>query len=394
MHNALTISLSAIRTPWRAVSAMFILNGALFGIWASRIPAAANRHELAPGQLGLLLLLMAAGAIVSFPLAGRTVDRLGSAVVTRRIALAYLLSLVLISFMPNVWLLGTALFLFGMAHGAMDVAMNAWAAEVERKSGRPQMSSFHAMFSFGAGLGAASGYFAVSADLSMQVHFVLAASLFGTITFWFSSIGWVSENSGPEEKNPVYSLPKGPLFFVGFVAFCASIGEGAMADWSAIFLVDVAEANEANAALGYTLFSLAMVVTRLVGDRIIAALGPVLAARVAGFVAASGAALAVISAEYLPVLLGFMLMGVGYAVIMPLAFSRAANDTQLAPGQAIASVATLGYGGMLLGPPLIGFAAEATSVRLAFLILCCLALAIIVFAGTLGKTTMKTELLS
>lgn len=162
-----------------------------------------------------------------------------------------------------------------------------------------------------------------------------------------------------------------------------------MADWSAIFLVEVANANDANAALGYTLFSLAMVLTRLVGDRIIVALGPVSAARLAGLVAASGSALAVVSAEYLPVLLGFILMGIGYAVVMPLAFSRAANDSRHGQGQAIASVATLGYGGMLLGPPLIGFAAEATSIRFAFLILCGLALAIVVLAKILDVSATK-----
>jgi len=389
MFDALSTKKRTVRTPWRAVSAMFILNGALFGIWASRIPAAAARHDLAPGQLGVLLLLMAAGAIVSFPLAGRAADRLGSAVITRHIALAYILSLIVIALMPNVWLLGVALFLFGMAHGAMDVAMNVWAAEVERKSGRPLMSSFHAMFSFGAGLGAASGYVAASANLSMQFHFIVAAGLFGAVTYWFSSIGWISEKMESIDGSPVFSLPKGPLFFVGFIAFCASIGEGAMADWSAIFLVEVAKANEANAALGYTLFSLAMVLTRLVGDRIIVALGPVSAARLAGLVAASGSALAVVSAEYLPVLLGFILMGIGYAVVMPLAFSRAANDSRHGQGQAIASVATLGYGGMLLGPPLIGFAAEATSIRFAFLILCGLALAIVVLAKILDVSASE-----
>jgi MFS family permease len=363
---------------------MFILNGSLFGIWASRIPAVASRHDLAAGQLGLLLLLLAAGAIVSFPVAGRTVDQFGSFTVTRRIAVAYLVTLPLIAVMPNVWLLALALFLFGMAHGAMDVAMNAWAAEVERKSGRPMMSSFHAMFSFGAGLGAASGFLAASANLSMEVHFVLAAALFGAITLWFSSIEWTSDRTETEIDGPVFSFPKGALFLVGLVAFCASIGEGAMADWSAIFLVEVSLVDDAHAALGYTLFSLGMVVTRLIGDRLIAAFGSVASARLAGLVAAAGSALAVVSADYLPVLVGFALMGVGYAVIMPLAFSRAANDKQSAQGRAIASVATLGYGGMLLGPPLIGFAAELMSVRLSFLILTGLALVIVVFARALG----------
>lgn len=385
MPETMVRSMEILRTPWRAVAAMFILNGALFGIWASRIPAAAETHSLEPGHLGLLLLLMAAGAITSFPLAGHAADRLGSAMVTRRIALAYILALVMLALMPNVWLLALALFFFGMTHGAMDVAMNAWAAEVERQSERPLMSSFHAMFSFGAAMGAASGYLAASIELSMLTHFAGGAGFFGAISLWFSLISWVSEERGTGHKTPVYSLPKGALFLVGFIAFCASIGEGAMADWSAIFLVEVAKANEANAALGYTLFSVAMVVTRLIGDRIISIFGPVTAARVAGLVAATGSALAVWSGLYIPVLFGFVLMGIGYAVVMPLAFSRAANDGQLAQGQAIASVATLGYGGMLLGPPLIGFAAEATSIRLAFLILSFLALLIVLLAKILIK---------
>ena len=139
------------RTSWRVVSAMFILNGALFGIWASRIPAVAIRFDLSPGDLGGLLLLMAVGAILSFPLSGRYSDKIGAARITWRFAFAYVGALFLIALAPSYGTLALALFLFGATHGGMDVAMNTWAAEAERHIGRPVMSSFHAMFSLGAG---------------------------------------------------------------------------------------------------------------------------------------------------------------------------------------------------------------------------------------------------
>lgn len=364
---------------------MFILNGALYGIWASRIPAIADIHALSPSVLGLLLLALAGGAIVSFPLAGRASDRFGSAPVTKHIAVAYCLTLILIAFAPSVWALAVALFLFGAAHGAMDVTMNAWAAEVERHLGRPIMSRFHAMFSFGAGAGAASGYFAVKYGLPVPVHFIVASLGVTSIVLFVSAVPWISERAKPDGASPGFLLPKGALFGVGVVAFCSSLGEGAMADWSAIFLVTVAQVDEANAALGYAVFSIAMVAMRLMGDRIVLALGVVPAARLAGLAAMSGSAIAVYFASFPMVLIGFALMGIGYAVIMPLAFTRAANDGEMAQGAAIASVSVLGYGGLLLGPPVIGFAAEVTSIRTAFLILTGLAVVISLLGGILEK---------
>jgi len=373
------------RTPWRAVAAMFILNGALFGIWASRIPAVAEQHALSPGNLGALLLLMAAGAICAFPLAGRMSDRLGSAKVTWWISIAYAVCLALIAFAPTYIALAFALFAFGATHGAMDVSMNTWAGEVERHIGRPVMSSFHAMFSFGAGVGAASGYIAATYMAPISTHFCIAGAAVAAITLWVANIEWASQTREQSENAPLFAFPKGALLAVGFVAFCSSLGEGAMADWSAIFLVLVTSASEANAALGYAVFSISMVCMRLMGDRVTLKLGPVNAAKLAGLTSALGVFIAVFFATYASALLGFALMGIGYAVIMPLAFSRAANDPVLSPGAAIASVSTLGYGGILLGPPLIGFLSEATSIRAAFALLGVLAVAIIVMSGAVKR---------
>ena len=371
------------RTPRTAVAAMFVLNGGLFGIWASRIPAFVTRFELSADSLGLLLLCLAAGAIISFPLAGHFSDRIGAASLTRRIAVLYVVALVLLATAPSVGALAACLTLFGFAHGAMDVAMNGWGAEVERHLARPVMSSFHAMFSLGAGAGAASGYLAVGAELAVLPHFLLVGAVFTAFAFATANQPWASERSA--SGGVVFAFPRGALLFVGIVAFAASLGEGAMADWSAVFLDRVSAATEAQTALGYVVYSIAMVVTRLAGDRVVHRLGEVSAARLSGSLALFGILTAMTSSELALVLLGFMLMGTGYALVMPLAFSRAAADGHLPPGRAIAGVATLGYGGMLLGLPVIGFVAELSTLRAAFGVLALLAVVVVLFAASLDR---------
>lgn len=378
--------MSEFRTPRRAVSAVFLLAGAMFGIWASRIPSVAIKHQLGEGQLGLLLLLLAAGAIAAFPLAGRWADRFGAAPVTLRFGLANVTALFLVALSPNTWTLAIALFAFGATTGSIDVTMNTWAGEVERHVGRPIMASFHALFSLGAGLGAGSGYVAIKAGMDIPAHFLTAGLLFGTTTLGMAWINWTSATHDDADPAPLVAFPKGPLIAVGVLTLCSALGEGAMADWGAIFLVFTTGATEAYAALGYAVFSATMVAMRLIGDRVIHAIGAVRTAQLAGAIAAIGAACAVLFANYTTALVGFALMGVGYAVIFPLSFSRAANDPQIKPGAAIASVATLGYGGALIGPPLIGFVAELTSIRTAFALLIALAGLITVLAGSLRVT--------
>lgn len=363
---------------------MFVLNGALFGIWAARIPAIAERHALSHATLGLMLLLLAGGAILSFPLAGRLSDKLGAARVTMMIAMAYAAALILIAAAPSLGLLACAILIFGATHGAMDVTMNAWAAEVERHLARPVMSSFHAMFSLGAGVGAGTGYLAASGNVEIAVHFPIACLGFAALTLPLANIGWQSDTQ-KDVAGPVFAIPKGPLFFVGLLAFCAALGEGAMADWGAIFLIQTTRASEATAALGYTVFSIAMVIMRLIGDHAIRTFGPVATCRYAGATAAAGALLMTAIGGYVAALCGFVLLGIGYAVIMPLAFSRAANDPNTSPGAALASVSTLGYGGLLLGPPVIGFLSSWTSIKAAFGVLTALAFLIILLSGALTK---------
>ena len=363
-----------------AVSAAFLLNGALFGVWASRIPAFVEDFALEPGALGRLLLCLAAGAILSFPLAGRLSDRIGAALATRIIGIVYALALPLLALAPGVGWLAAALVLFGAGHGAMDVTMNAWAAEVERARGRTTMPAFHAMWSLGAGLGALTGWAAAGAGLEPLAHFALASVIFGVPAIWAGLIGWQSARSSAKAG---FALPPRRLLAVGLFALCGSLGEGAIADWSAVFLTVVAAADQAEAALGYFVYSGAMMAARLTAPRVIDRFGPISTARAAGLVAAAGLGLAIFGGSLATGLAGFALVGLGYSVVIPLAFSRAANDAHVPPGRAIAGVATLGYGGMVLGPVVIGAIAQATSLPVAFGLIAIMALGITALAGVL-----------
>lgn len=370
--------------PWRAVASVFFFNGALFGLWASRIPAFADRFALSPANLGLLLLCLAAGAIVGFPLAGRTADLRGARNATMLYGALYIVAFLCLPLAPNVWVLAPILALFGMAHGGQDVAMNAWAAEVERHMARPVMSSFHAAFSLGAGIGAGSGFIAINWGASVALHFWLGGLGITGFVALFAFIPW-SSVTGTAEHGPLFALPKGPLLMVGIVGLSSAIGEGAMVDWSALILTAAKGVDQAQAALGYTVFSTLMVATRLAGPILVANLGPAHTTRVSAASAMIGGLLVLVAPSLPVALIGFASFGIGYAMIIPLAFSRAANDPDVPAGRAIASVATLTYGGILIGPPLIGFVAEATSLNGSLWLLIALAGVTLSMAGALRR---------
>ncbi len=379
--------------PRLAISAVFVQCGALLGAWAARVPAVADRFSLEPRLLGLLLLCLAAGAIVSFPLAGRLADRHGPAQVARAISVAYMLSLPLLALAPGVPALALLLLFFGACHGALDVAMNTWAAEAEKAAGRPQMSSYHAMFSLGAGLGALTGALAAASGLGLLAHFCLVAVLMSLPALWLSRGHASTVTAGAAAgRPPILAMPRGILLLVGICVGCATLAEGAMVDWSALYLTHVAGVGEGAAALGYSVFAVAMVAMRLMGDRVTAAWGAAATARAAGVSAATGSMLAVATGGYLGGLVGFALMGLGLALIFPLGMSRAAAAHPASPGTAIAGVATLGYGGLLIGPVAIGFLAHLVSLRLAFLLLTALAVIVALLARVMEPRSAPVAL--
>ena len=211
----------------RAVAAIFLFFGTFIGLWASRIPDIKRTLGLDDAQFGLLLLAMASGAVMSFPAAGRMVDRIGSAKTAKSLAFVTALTIVSLSLCESVWVMAPLVFITGWFIGILDVSMNGWGAEVEAKLGRPVMSSFHGVYSIGAGVGAAAGAGALRIGLSVPEHFIVWAIVVAGPLVYAALAPWLSpSNRKSETKTPLWAVPKGALFFVGIMALVAALGEG------------------------------------------------------------------------------------------------------------------------------------------------------------------------
>lgn len=342
-----------------AVYLLFFLAGAAIGTWTARIPAIKERLGLGDGQLSLALLAIAAGSVLGMTVVGRLVDRHGSARVMIPAALAQGVVLVLPAHAFDLASLAGALLLFGLVHGVLDVSMNANAVQVERALRRPVMSSFHAVFSVGGFAGASVG--------GLFAHFALTAA----VTFW--SVGaviaalavWAARwalRPAPEPADGARGragLPKG-IVFLGVLAFCCLVGEGAAADWSSVYLSEDLAAAPGFAAAGYAAFSIMMTAGRLAGDRLAARFGPVPLVRCCGLLAAAGLGLALLAGHPVAGVAGFGLFGAGLSCIVPQVFAAAGHRDPAYAGRSLARVAALGYLGFLTGPVLIGGLAELT----------------------------------
>ncbi len=365
-------SAARIRSRRIGVSLVFFANGAVFASWVPHIPGVAGRLHLGEAALGLALLCLAAGAMASLSAAGKLIGRFGSRLVTRVAGVVFCLALPLPILAPSPITLGLSLALFGMANGAMDVAMNDQAVMVERAKGSPVMSSFHGLFSLGGLAGAALGGMVLAAGVAPWVHALGATAVLGLVC----AAGLMRLVPSPPEgagagKSP-FALPDRRVLPLCLLALLTLACEGAMADWTSVYLSGDLGAGPGLAASGYAAFSLAMAAGRFAGDRLTAALGPARLARFSALLACAGLVAAVAAPWPLLAAGGFALTGLGLSNLIPLLFSAAGRTPGVAPGQAIAGTASAGYLGFLIGPPIIGFTAGLTSLRvsLAGLALC------------------------
>ena len=346
------------------VAILFFLNGMSFATWATRIPAVQARLALTPGELGLALFGTAAGALVAMNLSGYLAARFGSRSVTTIAALSLCLMLPLLALAPTLPALVTTLVLFGASNGSMDVAMNTQGVAVERQYGRPILNSFHACYSFGGLVGALVGGFVASHGIALLPHF-LGIALLCTILTLSAARSLLPTHTDAQRTGVAFARPTRAILALGLVAFCVVLGEGAIADWSAIYLNGTLRTGAGLAAAGYAAFSVVMAVGRGVGDPLTARLGPRTMVRLGGLVAALGLTLALV-VNWIPIaLLGFGLVGAGFSVVFPLTLSAAGRTSRQAAGSAIAAVATCGYVGFLVGPAVIGLAANTVSLRIA-----------------------------
>jgi MFS family permease len=351
------------------VTIIFFIHGLLFANWAARLPALELRYGLSHRELGQLLLCSAVGAWSTMPLASRIIQRLGSGPLT---AVGIVLFCGLIPGMALLPTAGQAMLLFlllGAATGLLDVAMNAQAIRVEQLRGQPIMSSFHAAFSLGGMLGAGLGALSTRLELGLAPHLLLSSAL--SLLLILPRLKSLLPDEpvttlAPEPGSRLgLRLPSPVLLGLGFIAFCCMLGEGAMADWSTIYLVQNTAASAALAPLGYAAFSLAMGLGRLLGDQLMLQVGPQRLLVLGGGLALGGLLIMLLLPQPISSIASLFLVGLGLSTIVPTVFSAAGQQPGLSPGAALGIVSTVGYGGFLLGPPLIGWLADLITLRYA-----------------------------
>ncbi|MFH8684148.1 MFS transporter [Streptomyces lydicus] len=369
------------RARW-AVAAVFLIHGSVTGNFATRIPWIQDHTALSPGQLGLALAFPAIGASLAMPLAGRISHRFGARAALRGLLALWTLSLVLPALSPGLYALCPALLVYGAASGTADVAMNALGVETEDRLGRPIMSGLHGMWSVGALLGSAAGTVAAHVGWDARLH-LAGAALVLTLLGALACRGVLDLRSAPEEHPPPrFALPPRSALVIGAVGFCAVFAEGAGLDWSAVYLRDRLGTDPGLAAASTTAFACTMAAARLAGDKAVARFGAVRTVRAGGALAAAGGLLVVLARHPATAMTGFGLMGLGIAVVVPLAFA-AAGRSGPAPSQAIAGVATITYTSGLIAPSAIGGIAQASSLTVSFALVTALACGLVGGAGVL-----------
>jgi len=379
-----------LRRARLAVHGLFLLSGIAIGTWTARIPAIKERLALGDGELSLGLLGIAAGAIVGMRLVGRLVDRHGSHRVMIPAAFAQGAVLVPPALAPDLPTLAAALFCFGFVHGALDVSMNAGGVEVERRYGRPILSAFHAVFSIGGFAGAAVGGLFAQAGASPTITFLTVGAALTAIAV--PSARWAlptpPESTGPEPgagagRRRTRRAPIPGVLFLGALAFCCLVGEGAAADWASVYLREDLGGSPGLAAVPYAAFSVMMTIGRLAGDRLAARFGSVPLVRGCGLLAGAGLLAALLIGHPIAAIVGFACFGAGLSCTVPQVFSAAANRDPRRSGEGLSRVASLGYLGFLSGPVLIGGAAEFLGLPRALAIPAILALFVALTAAAL-----------
>jgi MFS family permease len=339
----------------------FLVHGLVVSSWVSRLPSIKTALRLSDGALGLALLGTAIGSIAGIATAGILVPRLGSRRAAQRSCIGFCAALLAPALASNGFTLFLALLVYGALAGANDVAMNAQAVGTERLMGRPAMSRFHAMFSAGGIAGAAAGGWIASRGVPVLQHLTIAAILFAIVAVASRQFTMETSTAGAQKRSKMVITRA--LVALSAIGFCIFLSEGAMADWTAVYLKQVLHATVGIAPVGYAVFSAAMAIFRFTGDAITLRIGRVRVVRWGGILAACGIGLAVIAPTPILAICGFAAAGAGFSSIIPLVFAAGGRIKSVSEGQGVATVSGIGYLGFLAGPPAIGFISELGSLR-------------------------------
>ncbi|WP_049629362.1 MFS transporter [Cellvibrio sp. pealriver] len=365
----------------------FLITGLAMSAWAPLIPFVKARLAIGESTLGLLILCFGVGSLLAMPVTGMLVNRYGCRRVITSSLLLMCVSLVCLSISPGVSGMAVNLLIFGMMLGATDVAMNMQAVVVEKASGRAMMSGFHGFYSLGGIFGAVVMSALMWLGLS-PFHALLCLTFVLLLMLAYCSKDLLPKvnQSNNSERDPFFVLPRGKVLLIGALCFVAFLAEGAVLDWSAVFLNTLRGVDPVYAGLGFACFSIAMTIGRFTGDKIVNHLGGTRVVFWGGICAASGFLLVIFVPFNAAAFIGFTLIGVGASNIVPVLFTAAGNQTSMPMGLAIAAVVSMGYAGLLAGPAVIGFIAELSSLSVSFGLV---ALGLLALAGAAKKATSE-----
>ncbi|WP_407310998.1 MFS transporter [Pseudomonas sp. nanlin1] len=350
------------REAQMATRVAFFIGGFAMSAWAPMVPLAKARAALSEGSLGLLLLGLGAGSILAMPLAGYLCARFGCRRVILTAGLGICLILPLLATVSALPWLVLAVLVFGASLGSLDCAMNIQAVLVEKASGRAMMSGFHGLFSVGCIAGAAGMTGLLSLGLAPL------AAVCGVIVLTLLALFKAAPHLlpyGNDSDGPLFAWPRGIVLFLGALCFIVFLTEGAMLDWSAVYLVSWRDMDPTYAGLGYAAFATTMTIGRLTGDAIVSRLGGARVTIAGGLLAAVGLALSLWVPAWEAALLGYALVGAGCSNIVPVLYSAVGRQTSMPQSAAIPAMTSLGYAGILMGPAAIGLLAHLSDLSVA-----------------------------
>lgn len=366
-----------------AIAAFFFLAGLSFASWASRIPDIKAALHMSDAVLGGVLFALPAGSIVSLLLSGWLITKHGSKKTITVAAICYPIILIFIGNPSTIWQLVPFVFLYGLLGNICNISMNTQAVGVENLYGRSIMASFHGIWSLAGFTGAAIGTVAVSKNLSPFFHFCLVAGTSILLILYIHRFT-LPRDTGHAEQS-FFVKPDRILLQLGLIAFSCMICEGTMFDWSGVYFQKVVAAPKELTTLGYVAFMSTMAGGRFIGDYLVTRLGTQKVLQASGIVITVGLFTAVLFPDIVTATIGFLLVGIGVSSVIPLVYSAAGRSTSLSPGMALTAVSTIGFLGFLMGPPLIGFIAQAFSLRWSFTLI-----AILGFGTTVLATKIKS----
>jgi fucose permease len=358
----------------RTVGLVFAFNSFLFGNWVTRIPDIKSNLSLSEADLGFVLLGMPFGAILIMPISGWIISKitLGKAIMSG------LLIFAAIAFLPSttssLWMLGVSLFFYGLTNAFLDISMNAGAAVVEKKHSFPIMSTCHGMWSFGAMLGSLVGSLFIGFRVDPFIHLSFISLII--VIFGILVSNKISKIKDSQEGGQVFALPNKALLGLAFIAFCILLSEGAVADWSSIYMKDTLGSNPFLVGIAYSGYSFFMALGRFTGDGLIPRFGNKKILILGATISILGLTTALAFNSPVLAIVGFSLTGLGFSCIVPIVFSASAKTQGMSSSAGIAAVATMGYTGFLIGPPLIGFIAEYYGLQIGLSLVIILALAV------------------